>query len=218
MKYFVKRLILFACVVPLVFIFCALLGVALPNGENGGGKGRHQVQMVSVPIHYDILLPANEHTKEAFAFLKTAGVPIDQKNVRWIILGWSAKGFYIETKEFSDMRAGTVVRAIIGDDAVMRFAAVGPLPEMEFDTLSLNDDEFHLLVDNILASLKSRDPIPGAGYTSSDAFFHANGRFNILSTCNVWVSNLFAQSGLAFGLWTPIPLSVSLSLAIYQDT
>ena len=134
------------------------------------------------------------------------------------MLWWGAEGFYIETKEFSDMRVGTVVRAIIGDDAVMRFAAVGPLPEMEFDTLSLNDDEFHLLVDNILASLKSRDPIPDAGYTSSDAFFHANGRFNILSTCNVWVSNLFAQSGLAFGLWTPIPLSVSLSLAIYQDT
>ena len=218
MKSLARRLIFFACCVPLVFFLCALLGAAVSNGENGGGNGRHQIHLVSGPIHYDILLPANDHTKEAFAFLKSAGVPIDQNNVHWIMLGWGAKGFYIETKEFSDMRVGTVVRAITGDDAVMRFAAVGPLPEMKFETLSLNDDEFHLLVDNILASLKSRDPIPGAGYTNSDAFFHANGRFNILSTCNVWISNLFAKSGLAFGRWTPIRLSVSLSLALYQDT
>ena len=109
----------------LIYAFVAIIGAIIPNGETGGGKGDIDVHLVSGPIHYDVLLLATPQTRQSFAFLEQAGVPINLSGVEWILVGWGAKGFYIETKEFSDMKASTVAQAVIGDDAVMHFAAVG---------------------------------------------------------------------------------------------
>ena len=89
------------------------------------------MHLVSGPILYDVLLPATPQTRQTFAFLEQAGVPINLSGVEWILVGWGAKGFYIETKEFSDMKASTVAQAVIGDDAVMHFAAVGNIDGMK---------------------------------------------------------------------------------------
>ena len=132
------------------------------------------------------------------------------------MVGWGAKGFYIDTKAFSDMKATTVAQAIIGDDAVMHFAAVGNIDEIETERLRLTSVEYETLVSHFLASLQSYDAIPNAGYTTSDAFFPAKGHFNIFITCNVWLAHVLKESGIRFVSWTPIPLSVSLSHSVFQ--
>ncbi|MCH1386535.1 MAG: DUF2459 domain-containing protein [Rhodobacteraceae bacterium] len=154
----------------LIYAFAAIVGAIIPNGETGGGKGKIDVHLVSGPIHYDVLLPATPQTRQTFAFLEQAGVPINLSGVEWILVGWGAKGFYIETKEFSDMKASTVAQAVIGDDAVMHFAAVGNIDGIETERLRLTSAEYDTLVSQLLGSLQSYDAIPNAGYTTSDAF------------------------------------------------
>ena len=200
----------------LIYAFAAIVGAIIPNGETGGGKGKIDVHLVSGPIHYDVLLPATPQTRQTFAFLEQAGVPINLSGVEWILVGWGAKGFYIETKEFSDMKASTVAQAVIGDDAVMHFAAVGNIDGIETERLRLTSAEYDTLVSQLLGSLQSYDAIPNAGYTTSDAFFPAKGHFNIFRTCNVWLAHVLKESGIRFGAWTPIPLSVSLSHSMFQ--
>ena len=114
------------------------------------------------------------------------------------------------------MKATTVAQAIIGDDAVMHFAAVGNIDEIETERLRLTSVEYETLVSHFLASLQSYDAIPNAGYTTSDAFFPAKGHFNIFITCNVWLAHVLKESGIRFVSWTPIPLSVSLSHSVFQ--
>ncbi len=46
----------------------------------------------------------------------------------------------------------------------------------------------------------------------TDGFYSAVGRFHVLSTCNDWVGQKLADAGLAFGVWTPTPYGVTLSL------
>ena len=82
----------------LIYAFAAIVGAIIPNGETGGGKGKIDAHLVSDPIHYDVLLPATPQTRQTFAFLEQAGVPINLSGVEWILVGWGAKGFFIETK------------------------------------------------------------------------------------------------------------------------
>lgn len=55
-------------------------------------------------------------------------------------------------------------------------------------------------------------PIPGPGFGPTDRFFAAHGRFDILRTCNTWISDMLRAAGLRFGAWTPTPYAVTLSL------
>ena len=74
------------------------------------------------------------------------------------------------------------------------------------------------LVDAILASA-TLDPrglpirVDQPGFSGTDAFFEAQGRFHIFRTCNTWVGAMLRQAGLPFGTWTPLPLSVRIAQA-----
>jgi hypothetical protein len=50
------------------------------------------------------------------------------------------------------------------------------------------------------------------GFSMTDVFYSAVGRFHVLSTCNVWVGQKQADAGFGLGIWTPTPYAVTLSL------
>jgi len=114
------------------------------------------------------------------------------------------------------MNARTVAQAVFGDAAVMHFAAVGNIDKIKTEKLLLSAPEYEALLSNLIGALQSFDAIKNAGYTNTDAFFHTKGHFNILRTCNVWLAKIFRDTGLRFGVWTPIPLSISLSDQRFQ--
>jgi uncharacterized protein (TIGR02117 family) len=123
------------------YVVAAFLGAFIPNGKSGGGSGDIEVHLVSGTIHFDVLIPATPVTLETFSFLEDAGVPISMTGVEWILVGWGARGFYIETKNFSDMKVRTVVQAVFGDAAVMHFAAVGNIDKIKTEKLLLSAPE-----------------------------------------------------------------------------
>lgn len=198
------------------YVVAAFLGAFIPNGKSGGGSGDIEVHLVSGPIHFDVLIPATPVTLETFSFLEDAGVPISMTGVEWILVGWGARGFYIETKNFSDMKVRTVAQAVFGDAAVMHFAAVGNIDKIKTEKLLLSAPEYEALLSNLMGELQSFDAIENAGYTNTDAFFSAKGHFNIFRTCNVWLAKVFRDTGLRFGVWTPVPLSIALSHQRFQ--
>lgn len=57
------------------------------------------------------------------------------------------------------------------------------------------------------------NPIPkdAPPFGLTDAFYEAEGRFNVLNTCNVWIGHMLRRAGLDFGAWTPTPQSVAFS-------
>ena len=114
------------------------------------------------------------------------------------------------------MKVRTVAQAVFGDAAVMHFAAVGNIDKIKTEKLLLSAPEYEALLSNLMGELQSFDAIENAGYTNTDAFFPAKGHFNIFRTCNVWLAKVFRDTGLRFGVWTPIPLSISLSHQRFQ--
>lgn len=198
----------------MLYVVLALFGAVVPNGETGGRQGPIEVHLLSGPIHYDFLLPIDETSKAAFAFAE-----VDRfAAAEWIIVGWGSRGFYTSTKSYADLSGSVIWQAAIGDNSVLRVDVAGHLPpDLPYETLHLTADEYALLMGSIVGDLAGDRAIAGASLSGNDQFFEAKGRFHLLRTCNVWVAEKMRDAGLAFGRWTPLPVSVTWSARWFQS-
>jgi len=176
-----------------------------------------QVLLLSGPIHYDFLLPLNEETRQVFSGLAEFDVPVLHPNAHWLVVGWGASGFYTTAGSYSDIRIPVVWRAFTGDSSVMRVEITGMLrPDLPVKQLSLSAQEYSQLLKGVTESFQTNADgkfihVEGASLTDGDRFFLAHGRFDLFRTCNVWVGRMIHSAGLRFGVWTPVPYSISLS-------
>ncbi len=208
---------------PALYLMAAVLGAVLPGAATPDNTPRtHEVLLISGPIHYDLLLPLDAEAMARFAPLLQTGLGLDHPAAEWLVVGWGAQDFYTQTRVSTDLRFPALWRGIIGDRSVLRVDIVGALnPDLPVRRLALTAPEYTALLASIWTSFDlGADGIPArvnvAGYTLTDGFYAARGTFNILRTCNVWIGERLRAAGLRFGLWTPMPLSVSLSFDLYQ--
>ena len=177
------------------------------------------IHLVSGPIHYDFVLPLTHETRAAFAPLADQGLPVDAPGARWLIIGWGAQEFYTTTGSYADLSLTAIWRSFTGDASVLRADVIGPLRAgLDLPALTLSAGQYTRLLAAISGRLRRDDtgapiPLDAPGFGSTDRFFAAHGRFDILRTCNTWVAAMLRAAGLRFGAWTPTPYAVTLSLA-----
>lgn len=182
-----------------------------------------KVLLVAGLIHHDFLLPLDQTTRQHFALLEKAGIDTGHPDARWLVIGWGARDFYTTTGTYGDLQISSVVKGMFGDRSVMRVDLAGRLPDaIRTRALSLTDRQYSALLKAISASFQRDDlgqPIALniAGFSSTDMFFKAQGRFDLLRNCNSWVGRMLRASGLRFGRWTPTPFAVSLSHWLHQS-
>ena len=213
------RIALAFVLLPVMWFLAGLAGAAIPAAGGSAASDAVEVRLIAGPLHYDFLLPATPHARAAFDFAAIAGVPVRASETAWILVGWGARDFYTATGRSVDMEARPVLRAVTGDRAVLRldawpdFAIENAGPGLR--VLRMSRVEYDALLAAIVADL-SGPPVADAGFTPTDRFFAAAGRFDILRTCNVWVGAKLRAAGLRFGIWTPTPQAVRLALALHQ--
>jgi uncharacterized protein (TIGR02117 family) len=217
------RLIAAVLALPTVYVLSGLLGALIPSGGDWPQEGL-RVGLLRGPIHYDFLLPADAGTRAGFAFAEVdRGVPVSHPDARWLVVGWGSAAFYTTAGTYADIAPSAVWTAATGDAAVMRVDVWGALPDEDWPGLrwvTLTPVQYAALRGAILASFHRNAggrpvALPVAGFTGTDGFWQAEGRFDLFRTCNVWVGRMLRQAGLRFGLWTPTPQAVSLSLATF---
>lgn len=180
------------------------------------------VLLISGPIHYDFALPLTAETRAAFEALSQAGLELHHPNARWLLVGWGARDFYTTTGGYGDLSLRSIWRAVTGDASVLRADLWGAVPEgHDLPQIALSSTEYAALLGAIRASFaRGPDdaPLPVAtpGFTVTDRFFEARGRFHLFQTCNTWISRMIRSAGLSFGAWTPTPYAVRLSLTRFH--
>lgn len=214
------RLLTVLVAVPFFYLVFGLVGGLVPGpvAPITGDGADVRIGLARGPIHYDFLLPIDAGLRTRFAFAETAGVPLSHPGARWLMLGWGAAEFYTQTGESGDIALGPLAHAVTGDSAVMRLDVTGPVdgvPGVRF--LTITAAQYSALLTGIEADF-TRDgagmPLPAAagGFGLTDAFFVAEGRFNIFYTCNAWIGARLRAAGVPMGIWTPTPQAVDLSL------
>jgi len=122
-------------------------------------------------MHADIAIPINDLTLAQFSFLRKTGFPLDNPNLKYLVIGWGGREFYTSTADYTDMKVRTIWRAVTGDASVMHIAPAGDVSKTDNAVeLKLSDQGFADMVEFILSSfqMKSGDPIilPGASSLS----------------------------------------------------
>ncbi|MEM8651675.1 MAG: TIGR02117 family protein [Pseudomonadota bacterium] len=208
-----------------IYLFAALLGAIIPSSLGRAEAGQ---RMLETPVyltynvmHTDIAIPLNSFSLQKFAFLRDAGFPLDNPNLKYLVIGWGARDFYTSTAEYSDMELNTVWKAATGDKSVMHVAPAGDLSEVPNSIrLNISEEGFTRLVEFIFRSFELQNAQPellaGQTFGYGDLFYKANGQFNLFNPCNIWVSKALNEAGLASGFWTPTTYSLQLNNYLYN--
>ena len=81
-------------------IILVVAGCLIPRPffqNNLVGDKSVEILVISNPIHTDIAIQATPETLAEFSFLADSGMPLDNPNMQWIMLGWGGRAFYLET-------------------------------------------------------------------------------------------------------------------------
>jgi uncharacterized protein (TIGR02117 family) len=152
------------------------------------------------------MLPTRTPSRDWSKLLHVPGI----EHADYVSIGWGDRAFYLETKEWADLRAENALRALFGIDTTVLHVSAEPEPtESEQVTrIVVNPQQLAQLTAQIDASF-ARDPqglphmIDNAHYANNDGFFEAEGRYSMFMTCNEWVRGLFADAGVRTATWSP---------------
>lgn len=212
----------------LIVATLAGLGVVVPrplwhDAPAARPERSQQVLMLSNPIHTDIAIPVDGDLLSRFAFLRTAGLDLDNPNLRYLIFGWGGRSFYTETRTWADLKAGPVLKSFALDRSVIHAELAGdiPLDASAVTVVNIDAEGLERLKQFILASFEQSDGGPvallGSNYGPNDAFFEARGYFNALMGCNTWTAAALRQAGLTSGFWTALPMMLRMSLRLHNE-
>ena len=211
LRWLIRTLSVVICL-PVLYFGAGVIGAVIP-GPHTQIDGGHlkRIALFRGPIHYDLVLPLTDDTRQRFAFAN-AVVPVLNPLAQNLVVGWGARSFYTTTGTYADLNLPSLWRAVVGDDAVMHLDVAGDLAGIDgLVWLTLSATPADALEAAILASFADTEALAIPGFGPNDAFYPAKGHFNALHTCNAWVGEVLRQAGLGFGIWTPTPQSVTLS-------
>ena len=231
MSKWVKRVLcalLIIVSIPALFFAASFVGATIPGETKSGSNGNvtktdsKTILIIMNPLHADFALPVDDALKERLGFLKETQFPFDHSLLRYVAVGWGSRAFYTTAGTYSDIKASAVFKAVTGDVAVLRFEGIGEVAELSNTIrLTLTEIQYERLLLEILSSMKLANEKPQwiaeASISPNDAFFEANGRFNIFNPCNQWANEILRRAGIKLGVWTPTAQSLKYSLATHTE-
>lgn len=196
----------------------------LPAEEPTSISATRRILVLANPIHTDIALPVDADVLERFGFLADSGLPIYDPNVRWIVAGWGGREFYLETPEWSQLKADPLFKGLTRDRSVMHMALAGAIDPAGEGVLplDLSPQAFDRMLEATIAGFATDaggrlDLIEGRSYGEYDRFYEANGSFTALLGCNTWTGAVLRAGGIRTGLWNPLPQSLLWSVRLFND-
>jgi len=220
-----RRALRFLAILVVAVALAATLGTLVPRPlwpASAAGEGTRHILVLKNPIHTDIAIPVDDEVRRRFRFLVDAGIPADAPEVRYIVFGWGGRAFYLQTPTWSQLKAVPVFKALTLDTSVMHVDVAGAITEPHPDVsgFDISEERFAALLDFIAASFQQGPNGPlvieNASYSSYDRFYEANGHFNALVGCNTWTAAGLRAAGLRTGWWNPLPVSLGLSMRLYN--
>ncbi|MFC5353911.1 TIGR02117 family protein [Azospirillum himalayense] len=166
-------------------------------------------------IHTDLVLPAVTDAVDWTTDLPPGNFPGAGSWASHRSFGWGDRAFYLETRQWSDLRLATALSALFGrGPSVMHvYALHRPAGSPDCGALTLGAAQYGALAAFVSGSFR-RDgegrvlPLPGSGYGATDLFYEAIGHYSPVETCNEWSGKALRAAGVTVGAWTPFESGV----------
>lgn len=183
-----------------------LIGVNTDYREPAAGTA---VFLRSNGVHTDIILPLRGAARDWSHDLSFSHTAAGDSAFSHVAFGWGDKGFYLETKEWADLKASTALKAAFGLSGSAMHVTFCDTPEVNERCRSVRVDEVTLqrLTDVISAGFRREQNgrpiwIAHRNYEQHDAFYEGSGHYGLFFTCNTWANSALERAGLPAALWT----------------
>ncbi|MDQ7248957.1 TIGR02117 family protein [Dongia sedimenti] len=194
----------------LYFSAALMLGVIPVNGTFTQTRGGVPIAVCSNGVHTDFVLPVKSEVVDWSMAFPPQSFPADVARYDHVGIGWGDLAFYQSTPRWSDLDLAITLRAMtgLGPTALHVQYRPGPGSAERCAALTIGAVQYRKLAEYIGATLVPTGAPVAEGYGTSDAFFPARGRFNLFTTCNVWVGEGLKAAGMPTRLWTPFAFQV----------
>lgn len=192
------------------YLFAALALARLPVEGQPAARGGVEIFVCTNGVHTDLVLPAVTGLADWTSDLRQSDFPGAGPWASHFSFGWGDRAFYLETRQWSDLRLTTALSALFGaGPSVMHvYAMHRPAGSPDCGALVLAEEQYRALAAFVSDSFR-RDgegrviPLPGSGYGATDLFYEAVGHYSPVETCNEWTGKALRAAGVTMGAWTP---------------
>lgn len=167
------------------------------------------VYIMTNGVHTDLVVPITNEIKDWTQEIKFENTKAKDSTANFLAFGWGDKGFYLNTPEWSDLKASTAFNAAFGlSSTAMHTTFYKSLKESKSCVkIAVSKENYQMLVDYIESGFQhdqNQNPIyiEAATYGKNDSFYEANGKYNLFQTCNSWANSGLKSANQKAALWT----------------
>lgn len=194
----------------LLYVISVFLISKIPVNSDVSQKDKPiEIFILSNGVHTDIVVPVRNSVEDWTKEIQFQQTKAKDSLADFLAFGWGDRGFYLETPEWSDLKASVALKAATGlSSSAMHTTFYKSLSEnSNCRRINISEEEYQKLVSFISDSFK-RDSnqnvewISGHSYGKNDAFYEAKGSYNLFYTCNTWANNALKSAHQKASLWT----------------
>lgn len=193
----------------LLYVIMAFVLSRIPVNSNPKA-GDIPIYINSNGVHTDIVVPIKNEVKDWTKELLYTHTKSGDSIASFVAFGWGDKGFYLETPQWSDLKASTAAVAAfhLGTSAMHTQFYKQLKEDNECVKIMITKEDYAALVQYISDSFQLDDAkkirwIEGHAYNTHDAFYEANRKYSLFYTCNTWANNALKAANQKAALWTP---------------
>lgn len=164
-------------------------------------------------VHTDIVVPVKNDRMDWSQFIKYEHTDAKDSTLQYVGIGWGDKGFYLETPEWKDLKFSVAFKAMfhLGSSAVHATFYNRMATSDHCKEIKISYAEY----DKLVAYIKNTFETDAAGnsihivsvndgYGATDAFYEANGSYDLFHTCNTWANSALKSCDQRACLWTAL--------------
>ena len=181
--------------------------IPCPARKDFTGPKDNRIYLSTSGVHLDIIIPTNlilPELQEQLQFNISANL---------LAFGWGDKGFYLDTPTWAELKARTALNAMIIPSPTTMHVTEHQHPDTKWAAIDLAQDQLDILNEYIkgyfaLDQTGKIQELVGHGYTPTDRFYEATGKYHCFKTCNTWVNIALKKMGIKTAIWTPVDKGV----------
>jgi uncharacterized protein (TIGR02117 family) len=173
-------------------------------------KPEVEIYILTNGVHTDIVMPTKNDQIDWSQQVKFANTKAADSTYKYLAMGWGDKGFYLETPEWSDLKASVAFKAASGlSTTAIHATYYKSLREgADCKKMMISKEQYDRLIRYISQSFQKDasgnflNIKTDAIYGKSDAFYEATGSYSLFHTCNTWANSALKASGQKCCYWT----------------
>ncbi|MBX3254470.1 MAG: TIGR02117 family protein [Chitinophagaceae bacterium] len=209
-----KTLLLLLILLALYALAVWLLPYIAVNKEAGNPNSEDvSIYIKTNGVHTDIVVPVKNNRMDWTQLIRYEHTDAKDSSLQYVGIGWGDKGFYLQTPEWKDLKFSVAFKAMfhLSSSAIHATFYNEIVTGEDCKEIRISNVEYDKLVQYIKDTFQKdaggnsiHIPSTDDGYGATDAFYEANGKYDLFHTCNTWANSALKACNQRACLWTAL--------------